>query len=62
MEKEKNENQPEPLPLYEWDALIVHPAHSQSAAYHIAARMCIGVGYAESRYVAPYVASDLLEW
>lgn len=62
VENEKNANQHEPLPLYEWDRLIVHPAQSQSAAYHVAARMCIGVGYAESRYIAPYVAIDLLEW
>ena len=62
MENEKIADQPEPLPLYEWDALIVHPAQSQSAAFHVAATMCIGVGYAESRYIAPYVASDLMEW
>lgn len=62
MENEKNENQSVMLPLYEWDAMIVHPAESQSAACHVAARMCIGVGYAESRYIAPYVATDLLEW
>lgn len=62
MENEKTSDNQKSLPLYEWDRMVVHPADSHSAACFLADRMCIGAGYAESRYIAPYIANDLLEW
>lgn len=50
------------LPLFPWDREIVDPMHVHQVAAHVAAKLNIGVGYAESRFVRPYVAYDLLEW
>jgi hypothetical protein len=60
--KEEIERQSTELPLFEWDRQIVDPLRINEAAAHVASCMRIGIGYAESRFVTPYVAYDLLEW
>lgn len=50
------------LPLFPWDREIVDPMQVHYVAARVAANLHIGVGYAESRFVRPYVAYDLLEW
>ena len=62
MAKEQSESTSSELPLFEWDPQIVDPRQIHEVAAYVATFMRIGIGYAESRFVTPYVAYDLLEW
>ena len=62
MAGEENQQVQNDLPLFPWDREIVDPMQVHQVAAHVAANLHIGVGYAESRFVRPYVAYDLLEW
>lgn len=58
---EKTKRRPQ-LPEYEWDGDVVHPNEARQIAFAFADRMRIGVAYAESRFVEPNVAQDLVDW
>ncbi len=62
MESESDEQAEHSVPMFPWDKSIVHPQHAKEHAAYVASCMCVGVGYAESRFVKPYIAYDLIEW
>lgn len=62
MAKEESEQTTSCLPLFEWDCQIVDPRQMHQVTAYVASAMRLGVAYAESRFVMPYVAYDLLEW
>jgi hypothetical protein len=62
VEREEKDREQSEVPLFAWDRQIVDPRQTWEVAARVAACMRIQIGYAEARFVTPYVAHDLIEW